>query len=62
MAQGFHAVHRERAKAVALEAVKHKYLNNGRNLLMYAAYEGSLTSFNSLVRVVGEQVRSWRPH
>lgn len=51
---------RERVKAIALEALKQKDLNHGRNLLMYAAYEGSLTSFNSLIKVIGKKVRNWR--
>jgi len=51
---------REKTKAVALEALKKKDLNTGRNLLMYAAFEGALESFNSLVKVIRSQVRQWR--
>lgn len=52
---------REKAKATALEALKQKDLNTGRNLLMYAAFEGKPTSFKSLVKVIRNQVRNWRP-
>lgn len=53
---------RERAnERVVIEALKQKDLQDGRNLLMYAAFEGSLESFQSIVKVVEEKVREKLP-
>lgn len=51
---------REKTKAIALEALKQKNPITGRTLLMYAAFEGALESFNSLVKVIRNQVRKRR--
>lgn len=51
---------REKAKVTVLEALKQKDLVNGRNLLMYAAFEGALTSFNTLVDEILKRVRKYQ--